>query len=149
MPPIADAGQGLLHLFVRDLVLACRIGVEEEERRAPQRVRVNLDLAVAEAADAAPPDADDPARVVCYGDLVRRVRAAATARPVRLVETLAERIAAVCLEDARVRSARVRVEKPDVFADAAAAGVEIERRNPAPAERGPASPREVRRARPA
>ena len=132
MPPIADAERRLLHLFVRDLVLACRIGVDARERRAPQRVRINLDLAVAEPPLGA--NDDDPAGVVCYDDLVRRVRAAATARPVRLVETLAERIAAVCLEDARIRSARVRVEKPDVFADAAAAGVEIERRNQAPTE---------------
>ncbi|HET6518694.1 MAG TPA: dihydroneopterin aldolase [Geminicoccaceae bacterium] len=127
---LASAERRLRHLFVRDLVLACRIGVEEAERRAPQRVRINLDLAVAEGDG--PPDADDPARVVRCDDLLRRARAAATARPVRLMETLAERLAMVCLEDARVRAARVRVEKLDAPADAAAAGVEIERLNPAP-----------------
>lgn len=131
MPMTDDSAgrRGLYRLFVRDLVVLCRIGVEEEERRTPQRVRIGLDLTVAESPE---PLGDDPAGVVCYGELTRRVRAAATARPVRLVETLAERLAAVCLEDARVRSARVRVEKPDVFADAAAAGVEIERFNRAP-----------------
>ena len=44
-----------------------------------------------------------------------------------LVETLADRIAEMCLEDQRVRTARVRIEKLDVFADAESAGVEIER----------------------
>jgi 7,8-dihydroneopterin aldolase/epimerase/oxygenase len=43
------------------------------------------------------------------------------------VETLAERIAALCLSDRRVRVARVRVEKLDVFPDATSVGVEIER----------------------
>jgi len=43
------------------------------------------------------------------------------------VETLAERIAALCLDDARVRSVRIRVEKLDVFPDATSVGVEIER----------------------
>lgn len=131
MPMTDDSAgrRGLYRLFVRDLVVLCRIGVEEEERRTPQRVRIGLDLTVAESPE---PLGDDPAGVVCYGELTRRVRAVATARPVRLVETLAERLAAVCLEDARVRSARVWVEKPDVFADAAAAGVEIERFNRAP-----------------
>ncbi|OYV35424.1 MAG: diguanylate cyclase, partial [Acidocella sp. 20-61-6] len=47
---------------------------------------------------------------------------------VQLVETLAERLCEVCLADARVLIARVRVEKLDVFADAASAGVEVERR---------------------
>ncbi|MHA1598894.1 MAG: dihydroneopterin aldolase, partial [Alphaproteobacteria bacterium] len=46
------------------------------------------------------------------------------------VETLAEDIAAMCLDDARVRSARVRVEKLDVFVEVASVGVEIERFNP-------------------
>jgi dihydroneopterin aldolase len=44
------------------------------------------------------------------------------------VETLAERIAETCLKDRRVHIARIRVEKLDIFADAASAGVEIERR---------------------
>lgn len=115
-------------LFVLDLVVPCRIGVGEEERRTPQRVRINLELDVDRAPD---PLADDPARVVCYAELTQRIRAAAVG-PVRLVETLAERLLGICLEDGRVRSARVRVDKPDVFADAAGAGVEIERFNVPP-----------------
>jgi dihydroneopterin aldolase len=45
-----------------------------------------------------------------------------------LVETLAERLAAFCLKDSRVVAVRVRVEKLDVFADAASVGVEIVRK---------------------
>jgi len=43
------------------------------------------------------------------------------------VETLAERIAAFALEDARVRAVRVRIEKLKIIPDAASVGVEIER----------------------
>jgi len=46
---------------------------------------------------------------------------------VNLVETLAERIAGDCLADARVAAVRVRIEKPDVIANAQAVGVEIVR----------------------
>jgi dihydroneopterin aldolase len=56
------------------------------------------------------------------------VRAIVASGHVRLVETLAERIAEACLTDRRVHVARVRVEKLDIFADATSAGVEIERR---------------------
>ena len=56
------------------------------------------------------------------------VRGIVAAGHVRLVETLAERIAEACLADRRVHLARVRVEKLDIFADATSAGVEIERR---------------------
>jgi dihydroneopterin aldolase len=127
--PIADAAKGIRHLFVRDLVLACRIGVYPQERDRPQRVRLNLDLGVAEPDR---PLKDRLADVVDYAALVERIRAALGGRHVNLVETLAEQIAALCLEDPRVRSVRVRVEKPDALADAAAVGVEIERLNPNP-----------------
>jgi len=67
--------------------------------------------------------------VVCYAEIVAGVREIVAAGHINLVETLAERIAARCLSDGRVRSARVRIEKLDVFADAASVGVEIERSN--------------------
>lgn len=47
---------------------------------------------------------------------------------VRLVETLAERIAAGVLADTRVHVVRVKIEKLDVFEEIESVGVEIERR---------------------
>lgn len=124
---IADARNAIRHVFVRDLVLSCRIGVHRSEHGKDQRVRINLDLAVRD--DRALND--DLANAVCYERLTEGVRRIATSRHIRLVETLAEEIAALCLDDARVRSVRVRVEKLDVFSDAASVGVEIERSPPA------------------
>lgn len=125
---IADAVTATRHVFVRDLVVACSIGVHHHEKGRAQRVRVNLDLAAREEAGRDLGDA--LANVVCYEGIVAGVRKIATADHVNLVETLAERIAAMCLEDPRVRIARVRVEKLDVFEDATSVGVEIERFSP-------------------
>lgn len=110
-------------MFLRDMVLPARIGIHEHEHAGPQRVRVNVDLGV----DEGPDGGDELARVVDYERVADAVRGVVAQRHVRLVETLAERIARVCLDDPRVRLARVRVEKLDVFPDAASAGVEIER----------------------
>jgi dihydroneopterin aldolase len=125
-PESVPASGGVRHVFVRDLVLRCLIGVHDHERETPQRVRINLDLAVGE--DSNPID-DKLANVVCYEEIVTKVRAIVTRRHVKLVETLAEDIAAACFTDGAVQSARVRVEKLDVFADTASVGVEIERLN--------------------
>jgi dihydroneopterin aldolase len=131
-PRIADAGLGIRHVFIRDLVLAASIGVYPSEHAALQRVRINLDLAVIE--DAGPRHSrpavgrDDLARVVDYEAVANIARGCVAAGHVQLVETLAERIAEQILADPRIRSVHVRVEKLDVFADAASAGVEIERR---------------------
>lgn len=122
--PVANARAAIRHVFIRDLVLECSIGVHAHEHDRVQRVRINLDLAVRETTA---PLADALSNVVCYEHITDGVRAIVSAGHVNLVETLAENIAAMCLEDDRVRSARVRVEKLDVFADAASVGVEIER----------------------
>ncbi len=111
-------------VFIRDLVLPCAIGVHAHEKNGPQRVRINVELLVAD--DRRPLD-DSIENVVSYETVVDGIRAIATAGHINLVETLAERIAGVCLADGRVRAARVRVEKLDVYEDAGSVGVEIER----------------------
>jgi dihydroneopterin aldolase len=100
--------------------------VHQHERIANQRVRINLELEVT-----APPAIDDDLeKVVCYGEIMTGIRHVVGSGHVNLAETLAERIADMCLADARVRAAKVRVEKLDVFPEAASVGVEIERRRP-------------------
>jgi dihydroneopterin aldolase len=132
---IADAARGLRHTFLRDLVLEAAIGVYAHEQGRSQRIRVNVDLGVADdgarGQSRASVGKDDLARVVDYAKVADRVRAIVAAGHVQLVETLAERLAEACLEDPRVRLARVRVEKLDVLPDGASAGVEVERRRPA------------------
>jgi len=123
---IADAGRKLRHVFIRNLMMPCSIGVHRHERDTEQRVRINLDLAVTE--DDRPID-DDIRNVICYEQLARGVERICNGGHVNLVETLAENIAAMCLEDRRVKSARVRVEKLDILDDAESVGVEIERFN--------------------
>jgi len=127
-PSIADARAGIRHVFVRDLVVQSLIGVHDFEHGQTQRVRLNLDLAVFEGDISSV--ADDIQNVVCYEKITTQVRAVCNQGHTNLVETLAEDVAAMCLAPAQVRSVRVRVEKLDVFEDAASVGVEIERFNP-------------------
>jgi 7,8-dihydroneopterin aldolase/epimerase/oxygenase len=126
------SGPGIRHVFVRDMVLSASIGIYPHEHRDRQRVRINVDLAVddeaAQAGGIVGPD--ELNRVVNYEKIVAAVRAIVGSGHTRLVETMAERIAEACLLDARVRTARIRVEKLDIFADAVSAGVEVERLRP-------------------
>ena len=115
----------LYHILVRDLLLKCSIGIHQHERLAPQRVRINVDMTVDEC-DGDP--GDDIAQVVSYEDVITGVKRLLAAGHINLVETLAENIAQLCLADRRVDTVRIRVEKLDVYAEAASVGVEIERR---------------------
>ncbi len=126
--PLFDARPGQRRVFLRDMVLAARIGVFAHEQRGTQRICVNIDLAVEEDFSGG---GDDLKCVVDYNQVAIAVREIVAAGHVRLVETLAERIAEACLRDTRVLRSRVRVEKLDIYADAEGAGVEIVRERPA------------------
>lgn len=119
----ADAARGVRHVFVRDFRTDASIGVFAHERNAPQPISISVDLSVEETAD---PE-DRLENVVCYNKVVEGIRTILAAEHINLVETLAERIAQLCLADHRVQAARVRIEKLQVVADAAGVGVEIER----------------------
>ncbi len=116
----------LRRVFVRDLVMSCSIGVHAHEHEHKQRVRLNLDLDVMETVE---PIGDDLRNVVCYDEIISAVRRIVDAGHVRLIETLAERVAALCLADPRIRTARVQIEKLDVYDDVSSVGISIVRHN--------------------
>jgi len=122
--PLPSLAPSLRRVFVRDLTLMGSIGIYPAEREQRQRVVINLDLWVAETPGEPPRSYAD---VVCYEQLANRAKELLEEGHIDLVETLAEKLADLCLADSRVKRARVRVEKPDAIAAAAGVGVEIER----------------------
>ncbi len=123
---IADAARAIRHVFIRDLEVLAQIGIYGHEQGLQQPVRINVDLAVEDLA--AIEDRLDS--VVNYETITKKIRAIIAKGHINLAETLAERIAETCFEDARVRTARVRVEKLHALPGAVSAGVEIERERP-------------------
>ena len=121
---LADGTAKLRHVFIRDLELLAHIGIHGHEQTKHQPVRINVDLAVEDAQDLE----DRLDRVVDYESITLRIRAIVARGHINLAETLAETIAEACLEDVRVKCARIRVEKLHAVPGAESAGVEIERR---------------------
>jgi FolB domain-containing protein len=114
-------------VFVRDLVLPVRIGAYARERDKPQNVRFNVDAKVLRSQHGV----EDMRDVFSYDVIIDGIGMIVTREHIPLVETLAERIAALVLNHARVTSVTVRVEKLDV--GPGAVGVEIIRERPAEA----------------
>ena len=123
-PPTESTKTGLYRIFVRDLVVPWHIGIYDHEQKGPQRVRFNVDLLAREANEF---DADKYRQVVCYAAVVEQIRGLANEGHVNLVETLASRVADLCLADARVVEATVRTEKLDAIEGISSVGIEITR----------------------
>src|SRR3569623_1838998 len=104
---IADAAMAIRHVFIRNLEVLAQIGIHGHERGKPQPVRINVDLAVEDAAVLE----DRLESVVDYEAITAKIRALVDSGHINLAETFAERISQACFEDRRVRSARVRVER--------------------------------------
>jgi 7,8-dihydroneopterin aldolase/epimerase/oxygenase len=124
--PSVSATQ-VYRMLVRDLVLPCRIGVYEHEKRATQRVRFNAELLVERDVR----ESDELGDVLNYETIIEGIRALAHGRHIELIESLAEQVMDVCLASPRALAARVCVEKLDVFPDAESVGVVLRRRRAA------------------
>ena len=96
-------------LAVRGIAIHGHHGVFEHERRDGQEFVIDLVLGM----DTGPAaKSDDLHDTVDYGTLVDEVTSAVTSDPVDLIETLAQRIADVCLCHAQVDAVEVTVHKP-------------------------------------
>ena len=110
---------------IRRLIVDMFIGVHEHEKRCRQRVAIDVEL-----------ELDYPAEgfskaiyknVGCYETLVDKIKNLSKEGHVVLVETFADKIADIALDDERVISAAVHVEKLDVFSDCEAVGATIKK----------------------
>lgn len=81
-------------------------GVLESERRDGQDFVIDVTLGLTF------PATDDISDTVHYGELASRLADVVAGEPVNLIETLASRLADVCLADKRVVEATVTVHKP-------------------------------------
>jgi len=118
-PQLADCRR----LFLRNYEVNINIGVHDFEKRGEQRVVINVDLFI--PLSTSTPVADKLAEVVDY-DFMRSTIAQRVARGhVHLQETLCDDVARMMLEHPQVLAVRVSTEKPDVYDDCDAVGVEI------------------------
>ncbi len=113
-------------IVLSGMVFMGRHGVHEHEQRIAQPFEVDVEMAM----DLRPAGAsDDLARTVDYGRVFAACREIVEGPSVRLIETLAERIADAVLAAYPVDAVTVRVRKPKVGLPGplAYAGVEIRR----------------------
>ena len=110
-------------VFLRNYEVWINIGVHAFEKKGEQRVLMNVDLYVPLAVST---PVDDELHEVLDYDFIRRSIAERVSRGhIHLQETLCDDVLALMLAHPSVKAARVSTEKPDVYPDCDAVGVEV------------------------
>jgi len=111
-------------IFLHDMRVETVIGIWEWERKIRQTVSINLEMSADIRKAAASDNVDD---ALNYKSVAKRVQAFVGESAFQLVETLAENIATIVLDEFDVAWVRVRVSKPGAIRGASDVGVQIER----------------------
>jgi dihydroneopterin aldolase len=123
LDPITRLTLECRRIFLRNHAVPVRIGAHDFEKTQAQRVVFNVELFVPYVLST--PQTDDLAEVVDY-DFVRELIAARIGQGhVELQETLCDDLAAQMLAHPRVQAVRLSSNKPDVYPDCEAVGVEV------------------------
>jgi dihydroneopterin aldolase len=118
-PRLADCRR----LFLRNYVVDANIGIHAFEKAGAQRLALNVDLYVPLALST--PRHDRIHEVVDYDFIRVTIRHRLEQGHINLQETLVDDIARGLLAHPAVRAVRVSSEKPDVYPDVDAVGVEV------------------------
>jgi dihydroneopterin aldolase len=118
-PRLADCRR----LFLRNYEVRINIGVHEFEKQGEQRVVINVELFVPLALST--PTQDKLREVVDYDFMRSTIGKRVGQGHIHLQETLCDDVVAALLAHPNVRAVAVSTEKPDVYPDCDAVGVEV------------------------
>ena len=121
---MAGSSEYLDMIFIRDLLVRCIIGIRPEEREKKQDVVININL-YGDFHKAGQTDVISDA--LDYARLKKRLVEFCEKSSFNLIEALAERLAAICLESDLVKEVEVQLEKPTALRFARSVGIKIRR----------------------
>jgi dihydroneopterin aldolase len=117
-----------IHVFLRDCRIELSVGYHPHERLKPQPVIVAIEVEAALPHHYQDINENSLDRVIDYERFYDYIRnELPRLGHIALLETVAEHIIAHCFEDCRIQKVCVRLEKPQVLAGTARAGIEVSR----------------------
>ena len=118
-PALADCRR----LFLRNYEVMSNIGVHDFEKKGEQRVLFNVELFIPLAQST--PTQDQLSEVVDYDFIRDTIETRVAQGHVQLQETLCDDIARTLLAHPKVKAVQISTQKPDVYPDCEAVGVEV------------------------
>jgi dihydroneopterin aldolase len=112
-------------IVIRDLRVEASIGIHKRERHVRQTLTIDLEIGIPGTAVFA---SDKVADTIDFEQVTIRIKALAESQHFRLVETIAERIASLVIQDMGAPWVKLSVAKIGILPNAKFVGVSIERR---------------------
>jgi dihydroneopterin aldolase len=124
MEPTSLATTSHIRVVLRDIETEAHVGLHAWERhpQRPTRLIVNVEMF---APLLKPLSAESPDSILDYDPVREALKTWPTRPHTPLLETLLHELVELCFRDARVSACRVSIMKPDIFNEAAGAGVEV------------------------
>ena len=111
-------------ILFRDLRVEVLIGIYKRERHLPQIVSIDLDIGIPGTTVFA---SDRVADTIDYAQVAIKIKALGASQHFRLVETFADRIAKLLIDDFKAPWVKVSAAKIGILPNAKFVGVAIER----------------------
>jgi dihydroneopterin aldolase len=111
-------------VFINQLTVETTIGAYDWEKTIKQTLKIDLEMAWD---NKAPALNDDLTKALDYATVSQRITTWLSEQKIELIETVAERIAAMLLTQFNICWVKLTIHKPDAVANAAGVGVMIER----------------------
>ena len=117
--------QDTLRVILRDVAAEAHVGLHPWERHPekPQRIVINVEMYAAPQRRRG----KGVSSVVDYDYVRAAIRKWPRRKHTVFIESLLEELVTLCFKDKRVEACRVSIFKPDIYNEAAGAGVEIYR----------------------
>ena len=111
-------------VFINQLTVETTIGAYDWEKTIKQTLKIDLEMAWD---NKAPALNDDLTKALDYATVSQRITSWLEAQKIELIETVAERIATMLMDEFAIEWLKLTIHKPDAVANAAGVGVRIER----------------------
>jgi dihydroneopterin aldolase len=112
------------YIFIRELKVTTLIGIYEREKRVPQTLQLDLDIALPNSRACYSDDIND---ALDYATVAAHIQTVLSEGHFSLVETLAEHIAQIILKDFSAPWVKVSVAKLQAIRNCKMVGISIER----------------------
>jgi dihydroneopterin aldolase len=129
-PTLAYEGD-TVRIFIRDCRVALSVGIYDSEKQATQPVIISVEMEAALPHHYQDKNEKKLDRVIDYERVYHFIQNdLPKLGHIHLLESAAEQIIDFCFRDPRVRKAQVRLEKTEIFSNAAGAGIDMTRTRP-------------------